>query len=300
MKSRITTVLALLVSMSAVGCLEIEKQTQVIVVPPDSKEVHIYYVLEGLSVSTNGLPSAALCDAKRGVDSLKEPSLDFVTVGLPIKHPDPKLFRFDKLRFFLDPERRRQLCMDRRVTVLDRDALAENMSAEASRLLRMLFADRSAKAIHEMVQAQVDKVKDEPPSIFDLIAQLDVESLQKVKDAADGDFRWFRFEPHAVRIVIPATQANARRIVADERVKAWLDSTQATAIRLVADADGLSIVLGKKGEAIRFSYTNESGFRSSQEQALIKYAGATMLEMDGKSANAERLIERFVADTSKK
>src|SRR4051812_40874967 len=98
------------------GCLIIEKKTMVLAVPPDSKEVRMYYVFEGLSVCAGG--DRPLDRARRGLTGLKKPGLSFFiqppeeAPPSPTKEDDPVLkhFRFQDLRFFLDPSRKRQLC----------------------------------------------------------------------------------------------------------------------------------------------------------------------------------------------
>src|SRR5262245_54792112 len=94
--------LALGLAPLVAGCqgLAIEKKTLVLVVPPESKRVWVYSVLEGLSVTGDNLPRAVE-DLKR----LREPGLSFFPeVELyPAEKPFPeRYFEYDELRFFLD------------------------------------------------------------------------------------------------------------------------------------------------------------------------------------------------------
>src|SRR4051812_27344335 len=55
------------------GCLVIENKTKVIVVPPDSKEVRMYYVFEGLScLNDSGTDKRSLERAKIGLKALQK------------------------------------------------------------------------------------------------------------------------------------------------------------------------------------------------------------------------------------
>ena len=62
------------------GGLVIENKTLVLVIPPGSREVEMYYVFEGLSVSGDGEPGRA----ERQLAGLKEPGFSFF---LPAEQP---------------------------------------------------------------------------------------------------------------------------------------------------------------------------------------------------------------------
>src|SRR5690242_587676 len=111
---RLLLLLGLLPLLS--GCLVIEKKTLVLVIPPDSQEVRMYYLFEGLSVLDGN--SSSLMTAKNQLDSLKRPGFGFFALA-EADHKDPVLenFRFDDLRFFIDSSRERRLCADRRAVL---------------------------------------------------------------------------------------------------------------------------------------------------------------------------------------
>ncbi len=64
----------------------------------------------------------------------------------------------------------------------------------------------------------------------------------------------------------------------------------------------MAIVLGKKGQAIRLTNVNTRPHGACYEQALARCAGSprAIILDDGKTANADRLIEQFVAEKTKK
>src|SRR5262249_41638274 len=97
-----------------------------------------------------------------------------------------------------------------------------------------------------------------------------------------------------VQLVLPATPECARRLAADPRSKDWLKemSTFVEPIDLQTCDDGLAIVLGKKGQVIRFTYADKRPHRPSDEPALAQYARSPKaIFVNDKPANADRLIE---------
>src|SRR5688500_30173 len=96
------------------GCLVIERKTLVLVLPPDSRELHLYYLFEGISVLEHS--ESNLATAEKQLKNLGNDDLSFFVNGsLEVAGPrrdDPilKLFRFEPIRFYRDPTRKRQLC----------------------------------------------------------------------------------------------------------------------------------------------------------------------------------------------
>lgn len=125
------------------GCLVIEKKTLVMVVPRDSKEVRMYYVFEGLSCLRGN--NASLDKAKTDLEGLKKDDLSFfVFTGNTVANPDDPLLkqmRFDPLRFYTDPARKRSLCAERKVTIVDRDAFARFLNEAISAEVRTNMPD---------------------------------------------------------------------------------------------------------------------------------------------------------------
>ncbi|CEF49232.1 unnamed protein product [uncultured bacterium] len=158
--SRLASLLLLALIPGMTGCLVIEKRSWVLVIPPDSKEIRMYYVLEGLSVEKQKGPNGPYSDlekAKKQITELKEPDsiLYFTFLSVFGTRGDsplndkfrvalPEVFgtggllefcRFEDLRFYQDEKRKRPLCADRRVMVTDREEFAKNLNKLISRLL---------------------------------------------------------------------------------------------------------------------------------------------------------------------
>jgi hypothetical protein len=72
-------------------------------------------------------------------------------------------------------------------------------------------------------------------------------------------------------------------------------------LELEAGDDGLAVVLGKKGQAIRLTFSDTRHHVPAAEPSLARYAGSPRALMLGdKPANADRLIEQFIAEETKK
>jgi hypothetical protein len=73
-----------------------------------------------------------------------------------------------------------------------------------------------------------------------------------------------------------------------------------TPVTVEAAADGVVIILGKKGEAIRFTSADTRFFSEKGEKAFIDATGVKgPLPLDGRAATAEALIQRFIAAKGK-
>jgi hypothetical protein len=304
--------LALLPCLS--GCLVIEKKTLVLVVPPESKEVRMYYVFEGLSVLEGG----ELNKAEEQLDSLKKEDFSFfLSQDQPTNSPLVKHLRFSDLRFFLDLTRKRSLCADRRVTILDRDAFARELNEGISQTIRTQW-DGSAYKIQARlreVSTQLDDKEAEKTAndfgvgplmktargLVRIALGFDRESIERIKAAAGNRFNWVRFEPGTIRLVFPVTPECARKVVGDAKVAAWLEEMRSLAepISLVANGEGLVITLGKSPIYLRYRDGREH--RPGLEADLIRHAGEPgPLSVDDRAANADRLIKAFVAEARKK
>ena len=76
-----------------------EKKTFVMLLPPNSKEIHAYEVFEGISVVED--KQSRLESAKGEINALKEPDFTFFKTGIEKESPLRKVCRFEKPRFFL-------------------------------------------------------------------------------------------------------------------------------------------------------------------------------------------------------
>jgi hypothetical protein len=305
----------------ASGCLVIEKRTLVCVLPAESTEIRMYYLFEGLSVLNH--KDSSLQQAADQMEDLKKDSPSFFFTGTNSGKPADedlilKQLRFEPLRFYRDPSRKRPLCAERKAVVSDRKQFAAALNNELAKSVR----DFTRKDVKEM-QAKIREANQEmnkPEALRDaealgfaalltvgkglgeLAEEFDADSLRKIQDA-DKDFSWVRFGPGTMRVVIPVTAACARKIVANPAREKWLKVMRAfaTPLRLKAGDEGLEIVLGKKGEPIRFTVWDKRPYRKENELALSQRAGTPgPIVINGRPATGEMLIERFVADTMKK
>jgi hypothetical protein len=303
------------------GCLVIEKKTLVLIVPPDSQEVRMYYAFEGLSVLQH--KNSTLDGAKAALDELGQDDLHFFVTGLaqpPADDPLLKHLRFDPLRFYTDANRKRSLCADRKVTITDRDkfavalnaSISEAFSAESD-LTPGQVQDEIKKAQTEMkkpaVREQADALGYGPllkvvQGLVEIAMELDQDSIAQIQGAAKkGDFAWLKFEPETIVLTLPITGDCAKKIAGDANTAKWLKEmrTFVEPLDLVASDKGLSIVLGEKGKAIRFTYRDSRAYRAANEVDLMAKVGKPKpLLIDGKPADADKLIEQFIAENIKK
>ncbi len=77
-----------LIVLMLTGCgsraLIVERQTEVVLIPPKSKEAHFYYVYEGIGVTAAPKEKIEdrLKEAKKELDAMKKPSFPFL--GFPV------------------------------------------------------------------------------------------------------------------------------------------------------------------------------------------------------------------------
>jgi hypothetical protein len=185
-----------------------EKETMVVMFPPDSTEVRGLLVYEGVRVTS---------DDNMDLAKAKEQLTRFVNGGQEFCLGDNWILHFDlapdtatdeaaralraMLRkhlvvrngaFFLDKDGK--LCGYQTVTVRDRDKFAAGLNAQTS-------AGMTAFA----TQALADP-KTVPRGWWD------DESLRLVQQAGRMQFAWFRLEPGRISFTLPATPAAVRRL----------------------------------------------------------------------------------------
>jgi hypothetical protein len=308
--------LALILLPATSGCVVIEKKTLLLVLSAKSREVPMYYVFEGISVLEG--QGSTLEKARKDLMAYQQPELSFFVAPAGTGNELlQKSFRFEKLRFFLDPSRPRRLCADRRVTLTDREAFAKELNTETTVTLRHQLQFSTAeleKNIRELNKDMEDRnaldnanqlgmgpLMKAAAGLGRVLAAFDRPSLERLKAAATADgYRWFRFEGATLCLTVPATHACARRIVADAKTQTWVQDMKefVTPLRLKAEEDGLVLVLGGKGQPIRLTYRDSRPHRLEAEEALINDFGPSFpVLVNGKSANAERLIGAFLAET---
>ena len=310
------------------GCLVIERKNLVMVLPPESKTIQLYYNFEGLSVLNSN--NSSLDRAKQSLISLSQDGPHYFSTlqvfGLDIEG------QFEIPRFYLDPGRKRQLCMDQRATLANRDLIAISLNKTLLRygdLTNDLNAEQLFQQIREANKALEDpelveelrKKTDEVALFNDLIdpgiilvriaRDLDVKSLERLilvlrRGVPDQNppraFAWFRFEDDCLRLILPVTQECAGRIVRNPKTREVCRAIEpfVSPVSIETHKDGLAITLGAGGKPIRFSHKDNSAWMPDQEAAIIREAGnPTVLMQGNKVANSERLIEEFLIEVSK-
>jgi hypothetical protein len=142
--------------------------------------------------------------------------------------------------------------------------------------------------------------------LVEIASQLDKDSIAQAQAAAKkGDFAWIKFEPEAIVLNLPITGDGAKKIIGDAKTAKWLKEmrTFVEPLDLVANEKGLSIIVGEKGKAIRFSYTDSRPHQAKLESDLMAHISGGKPKpvlIDNKPANAEKLIEQFIAENIKK
>jgi len=317
MKRPLLSLIVLVVSLTSVGCLAVEKKTLVLVVPTNTKEIHTYTTFEGISVVGGGSVSY-LESAKSEINQIKEPDFSFFKLGIEKESPLRKVCRFENTRFFLhsDPTHKRPLCMDRGLTITDRDqffrfvnqSISEEIVRGSQQQSEQEFLDEIKKfnAKSAIARGESPRNSAEPlpamsamSALLELFDDVDLASIKRFNASAKDGFHWIHVDSGQILVVLPVTPACAKRIATSAKAKDWLKDmrTFVNQIELRANDDGLTIALGKQGQPIRFTHEDKRQIRADEENALIKHAGATgPLIIDGKAMTPERLIERFIAE----
>ena len=279
------------------GCQEtdlvIEKVTLVIEVPKDSKEIRLLYLFEGISV----LDLGRLEQAQRQMDS----RLSFYFYSLdPDEFPSLDRFDFKAPRFFLDPARKkRKLCAYCSVSASDREKFAKQLNEDITQLLKAPFELDKTRPNWIKTRASIFGALLKLGATLGRVLPIDDQSRDKVRRAIDQQaFQWIRLEPDTISVCFPITVEYAKRIVGDPRSKRWLEETQLLPKRfqLKAGDDGLTLILGNKGQPIRLEISDARPHNPELEENLIRYADNPLpLSIDGKVAGTEKLIDVFQA-----
>jgi hypothetical protein len=294
------------------GCVVIERKHLVVAVPPNSDTIELYYVFEGISV----LEHENLENAKNQLDDLQKPDFSFFAPGAGAENPLLKGVRFEKLRFYIDPARKRTLCADRRVTVIDRHAFAKTLNEAINSVLATGRAKSAEEWRKELAQGKENlndpqlrevltgtgmaPLLQAAVGLVEILEGLDDDSFDRFRAAVKQGFRWVRFEESGIRLVVPATRDCAKKIARDEKTVKWVKEMQPFVRPLAVEVvdEGLAIVLGRKGEPVRFTQTDPRPYEKEHEAGLIRSVGSPgAVLIGGKPVDAQWLIERFIADT---
>jgi hypothetical protein len=314
-------VLVLAVLPLITGCLVIETKTLVMVVPPDSRKVHMLYIYEGLSCLDNN-SNSTVQKAVQSMESLKKDDLSFFIFNDgPAPPPDDpflKHLRFEPLHFYVDPSRKRSLCAYRQVTIIDRNAFADLINEAISRGVREQFTQTPEEALDKIKELNRDREKilkqgddlgmgalaKTVLTLTQIAEKFEPRSFESIKTAvAKETYPWLMFDKETIRLNVPITRGGAQRILDDSAVPAWTKELAALVepVELEPGHRGLALVLGAKGKAVKLVYSDPRPHRGAHEADMI--AGAQNpgpLMIKGKKANASLIIERFLEETRKK
>lgn len=298
-----------LLKIAPYSALAVENKSLVLVLPPDSKEIRIYYVLEGISVAQGATREEDPREEATALASLKRPEFMFFTVPVGDQKGIQKNIRFDELRFLLDKSRKRQLCADRKAIVANREMFARWLNAEIPSYIKDLREiNRRSKERKKGENAKETLSPEELEAmglgpflrayagLVILGKDLDEPSMEKFEAALKDGFDWVQFGPETIRIVFPATPECARRIAGSPRTAAWVKGMESfvTPLRVEALDGSVALVIGKKGEPIRLSHSDTRRHRKERETALIRHADALPLLIGKEPANGDRLVEQFL------
>ena len=293
------------------GCQEtnvlIEKKTLVISVPEDSKEIRLLCVFEGIPDKFGWNEVAFLMEAKGsifyGLDARKFRSLGH--------------FHLDGVRFYRDFTRyERRFCAYRTVSIADREEFAKQLNEDINQQLKFIgtyLRDSTLDHIRQRINSGqkylaiftewADKCGTRAllktgQALLQLLAEFDEESFRKFGRAVEAqNFRWIRFEPDTMSVCFPITPECAKRIM-DPKKNAALEEMRSLVkpLQVKAADDGLTLILGEKGKAIRFESTDprpEPGGFEGQRMKLELADNPAPLSINGKRVGTEKLIETF-------
>jgi hypothetical protein len=309
--------LALLMFLPLItGCLVIEKKTLVLMIPEKSKEVHLYYVFEGLSVLRHNKSTLEKAVANRR--TLEANRLNFFIGGTELDSPLLKFVRFEDLNYYLDPNRERKLCAERRVTITDRTKFVKELNQLLSDYLNTrsdieLQVDHFRLSIRSAIKDR-EQNKQGPSDELSfgaltetfyamnlLLNELDDESLKRVLVAAQERTDWIRLDNGTIQILLPATPECAQKICSGEFAKKWPKELKSfvSPLELKATKEGILIVIGKKGQPIQFQFTDTREYQKELEPQLIQSVGKVdPILINDKPANGKQLIERCIEETN--
>ncbi len=282
----------------------IAKKSLLIFVPPESDEISLYYVTEGISLRNKNKW------AKHDLDALRMANFTF----LPSEAEAAlKFCEFEELRFFVDPASNRQLCAERRMKIPNRSEFAEFCNQTINKSVEKAIKDLDEYDIKNGIKiGRAEYAKTRPgiegmvgpipmlefiDGVLAILEEYDVDSIRQIRDAVQADFRWLRFETNSVQFVIPATVECATRIVANPRSVAWLNRMRIniSPIELLQGSDGLVISLGLNGQLIRVSFADDTGHDPAGEKRVVELAEfPEPIMVHGKAESADSLVEKFI------
>lgn len=286
---RFAMLLLPLLLLGNTGCLVFDHQTTVIAFPPDSRQVRILTICEGLHVQ--GDRDTDLAKAKEQLTSWAEAGQEFYLGPSWIMHvtlkPDGgespetqaqkaslrKHFLIEKPTFFLNASGK--LCLYQTVTIHDRDKFAAAMNdligSEVAREAAAALADPNRRS-----------------------EWMDEDTLRLMDRAARGPFPWFDLEPGRISMSMPIGPAAAVRLKhllpSEIPPKFPIDLPWSLDHR----RDRITVSLGYgDGEPIRYDLDSDDPAPPHYEKELIDHARTVKVPFKG-DVTREGLVEKFL------
>jgi hypothetical protein len=271
------------------GCLVFDHQTTVIAFPPDSREVRVLTICEGLHVQ--GDKDTDLTKAKEQLTSWATSGQEFYLGPSWIMHvslkpdggesPDAqaqkatlrKHLLIEKPTFFLNAAGK--LCLYQAVTISDRDKFAAAMND----LIGCEVAREAAAALADPARRS---------------EWIDEETLKLMEKAAGGPFAWFDLEPGRISLSMPISPAAAIRLKGlfpkEIPPKFPIDLPWSFDHR----RNRITVSLGYgDGEPIRYDLDSEDQTTPQFEKELIDHARTVKAPFQ-KGVTREGLVEEFL------
>lgn len=299
---RKVVVLAAILCLSG-GCVNFEKETIIFVFPRNSPKVELLLIYEGLRVSKTLQENeqAALTKAKEQLSS-------FVTQEKQFCLGDNFLLHFDLADNPRDDltAKAQKLLLRQNLTVRN-GAFFIDKSGKLGGYQRLSVSDGSRLVTHVNAIASgnlgraAHEALEKPPA--DRPRDFDEETLQRIRQAAQDKFAWFKLEPGRISFTLPATPRSVAAIRKGILLKADSDTRSLVAENtwsLDQRANQVTIALGLgEGHPIRFlSQPMEPKPYNKVDEELLAYARTLKLPFED-NVDLERMIARFIRDASR-
>jgi hypothetical protein len=282
--------LAAVAALALGGCVNFDRETVVLVMPPDSKELRAVMVYEGIHATGSGAP--ALKEAQdqlaRFVESRQEFCLidNWIThvVLTPEQDDDPKLTALKTMlrgeltvqnhACYLEGDK---LCGYQTVVARDRDRLV----AELNRI--------GSLAMAEAVREELKKPKRDSSEVSE-------ESLRRLEKAARDGFAWLKLGPGRLSFTFPVTAADAKNM--KEKSLGNMRFHEAVLkdnpVTITADESGYHVSLGEGGgKPVRYTIRTDGTGTRFPDAKMIEFAHTLKLPFkDG--LTTERVVAEFL------
>lgn len=276
--------------LALTGCLQMDRQTMVLVFPPGTQEVRGVMIYEGLHVQ--GDKANDVTRAKEELAGVSRDSKMFFLFNPFIMSSEigkgdigearaarellNKHVKISQGAFFQEKED--QLAYYQPFTIRDRDKFVTGLNV------------RLSAALAEWVNEELKKEEREGP--------FDKETVAKVRKAAGSGYAWVKLEPGRLSFTMPATPATVRALKREQLNSApealeWLADNPWS---FAQNKDGFTVSLGVgDGEPITLrSPSKAGGGNAKSNKDLIAHAKTLKVRFNNE-LTAEKIIKEFLA-----